>query len=163
MIAISLAPRLRPLCPVLIAPGLVLFLAIAWSAFWFYAASQVDVMADAWRAREAKAGRVYDCAKRSVAGFPFRLEITCEGASVALVSQTANQGAAQPFTAKLGQILVVSQIYDPKLVIAEFPPPATLFDPAAQQSYAVNWSLGHASIVGLPFTPQRTSVEFNDP
>src|ERR1700752_1768699 len=120
MTDISLAPRRRPLWPVFIAPGLVLILAIAWSGFWFYSASQVDVMADAWRAREAKAGRVYDCAKRSVAGFPFRLEVACDGASVSLVSQAAGQPAGQPFTAKLGRILVVAQIYDPKLVIAEF-------------------------------------------
>src|ERR1700756_5561256 len=104
MIAISLAPRLRPLCPVLIAPGLVLFLAIAWSGFWFYSASQVDVMADAWRAREAKSGRVYDCARRSVAGFRFRLETRWEGASVKLVGRPAGQPPLPPITAKLDEI-----------------------------------------------------------
>src|SRR5215475_12357976 len=109
----NFVPRRRPLWGIFIAPVLLLIAAIAWSAFWFYAASQVDVQADAWRAREAKAGRVYDCAKRSVAGFPFRLEVRCEGASVSLVSQTAGQDARAPFTAKLGDILVVAQIYDP--------------------------------------------------
>ena len=98
--------------------------------------------ADAWRAREAKSGRVYDCAKRSVAGFPFRLEVRCDGASVALVSQTA--GKAPIVTAKLGQILVVAQIYDPKRVIAEFTAPATLSNARPQQSFAVNWSLGRS-------------------
>src|SRR6201995_259902 len=114
------APRRRPLWPVFIAPVLVLILAIAWSAFWFYAASQVDVQADAWRAREAKSGRIFDCANRAVAGFPFRLEVSCGGARVALVSQAAGQPATQPFTAKLDKILVVAKIYDPKLAIAEF-------------------------------------------
>ena len=55
--------------------SLLLIAAAGWSAFWFYAASQVDVKADAWRAQEAKAGRVYDCASRTVAGYPFRLEV----------------------------------------------------------------------------------------
>src|SRR6202048_3423167 len=98
-----LAPRRRPLWRLLIMPVLLLVAAAAWSAFWFFAASQVDVKADAWRAQEAKAGRVYDCARRSVAGFPFRLEVRCDGASVALVSQTAGQAAAPqaPITAKL--------------------------------------------------------------
>jgi hypothetical protein len=163
MTEFAIAPRRHSRWRIFIAPLLLLIIAIAWSAFWFYAASQVDVQADAWRAREAKSGRVYDCAKRSVAGFPFRLEVSCEGASVSLVSQTASQPPSQPFTAKLGQILVVAQIYDPKRVIAEFTSPATLHDPLSQQSYAVNWSLGHASIAGLPFTPDRVSVEFNDP
>ena len=89
----TLAPRRRPLWRLFIMPVLLLIAAVAWSAFWFYAASEVDEKADAWRAQEAKSGRVYDCAKRSVAGFPFRLEVRCDGASVALVSQTAGQAA----------------------------------------------------------------------
>jgi hypothetical protein len=159
----TLAPRRRPLWRLFIAPVLLLIAAIAWSAFWFFAASQVDASADAWRAREAKSGRVYDCAKRSVAGFPFRLEVRCDGASVSLISQTAGQAAAQtPVTAKLGEILVVAQVYDPKLLIAEFTSPATISDRSGQ-SFAVNWRLGHSSVVGLPAVPQRASIEFVDP
>jgi hypothetical protein len=164
MTDISLAPRRRPLWPVFIAPGLVLILAIAWSGFWFYSASQVDVMADAWRAREAKSGRVYDCARRSVAGFPFRLEIRCDGASVKLVAQTAGQPPLPPITAKLDEILAVAQVYDPKLVIAEFTAPAQIFEQGTQQpSFVVNWSKGRSSIVGLPAIPQRADIEFDDP
>ena len=89
----TLAPRRRPLWRLFIMPVLLVIAAAAWSAFWFFAASQVEVRADAWRAQEAKSGRVYDCARRSVAGFPFRLEVRCDGASVSLVSQTAVQAA----------------------------------------------------------------------
>jgi hypothetical protein len=160
----TLPTRRRPLWPVFIAPGLVAIAAIAWSAFWFYAASQVDVMADAWRAREAKSGRIYDCAKRSVAGFPFRLEIRCEGASVSLVAQTASQPPATPVTARLGEILAVAQVYDPKLVIAEFTAPAKVFEHGVEQpSWLVNWSKGRSSIVGLPAIPRRADIEFDDP
>jgi hypothetical protein len=158
----TLAPRRRPLWRLFIAPVLVLIAVIAWSAYWFYAASQVDVQADAWRAREAKSGRVYDCASRSVAGFPFRLEIRCSDPSVALVSQTAGQGAA-PITAKLGEILVVAQVYDPKRVIAEVKGPAWISDPAVPASYVANWHTGRSSVYGLPFVPQRASIVFDDP
>ena len=159
----SLAPRRRPLWRLFIMPVLLVVAAIAWSGFWFYAASQVDVRADAWRAQEAKSGRVYDCAKRSVAGFPFRLEVRCDGASVSLVSQTAEQAATQvPLTARLGEILVVAQIYDPKLLIAEFTAPATISD-RGQSSMTVNWSKARSSVVGLPAIPQRASIVFDDP
>jgi hypothetical protein len=159
----SLAPRRRPLWRLFIMPVLILVAAIAWSGFWFYAASQVDVRADAWRAQEAKSGRVYDCAKRSVAGFPFRLEVRCDGASVSLVSQTAEQAATQSLvTARLGEILVVAQIYDPKLLIAEFTAPATISD-RGQPSMTVNWSKARSSVVGLPAVPQRASIVFDDP
>jgi hypothetical protein len=142
-------------------PVLVLVAAIAWSAFWFYAVSKVDENVDIWRAREAKSGRIYDCAKRAVGGFPFRFEVRCSGASVALVSQTA--GASQaPVTAQLGEILVVAQVYDPKLLIAEFVAPATISGPD-QLSLMVNWSKARSSIVGLPAVPQRAAVVFDDP
>src|SRR5215468_12557642 len=121
-----IAPRRRPLWRLFIAPVLLLIAAIGWSAFWFFAASQVDVQADAWRAREAKSGRIYDCAKRSVAGFPFRLEISCDSPSIKLNAQTAQ--ASSQFTARLGEILVVAQVYDPRHVIAEFAPPAVITD-----------------------------------
>ena len=88
------APRRRPLWRLFFMPVLLLIAAAAWSAFWFYSASQVDVIADAWRAREAQSGRVYDCARRSVAGYPFRLEVRCDGVSVSLVSQTAGEAAS---------------------------------------------------------------------
>jgi len=154
------SPRRPQRWRLFILPVLVLIAAIAWSAFWFYASSEAQVRADAWRAQEAKAGRIYDCSKRSVAGFPFRFEVRCEDPSVKLVSQTA--GAQAPFTARLGEILVVAQVYDPKLVIAEFKAPATLGD-GNQPALAVNWSLGRSSVVGLPDVPQRASIVFDNP
>jgi hypothetical protein len=156
----TLAPRRRPLWRLFIMPVLVLVAAVAWSGFWFYAASQVDEKADAWRAQEAKSGRVYDCARRSVAGFPFRLEVRCDGASVVLQSQAA--APTQPVTARLGQILVVAQVYDPKLVIAEFTSPARISDRSGA-SMLVNWRTARASVVGLPAIPQRASIVFDDP
>ncbi|MGY8661461.1 DUF2125 domain-containing protein [Bradyrhizobium sp. UFLA05-109] len=156
----TIAARRRPRWGLFIAPVLLLILAVAWSGFWFYAASQAEVAADAWRAQEAKSGRIYDCAKRSIAGFPFRFEVQCSGASVSLVSQTASK---TPFTARLDNILVVAQVYDPKLVIAEFTAPATLTDGVTQTSFVVNWSKGRSSVVGLPAVPDRASIVFDDP
>ncbi|MEH2481803.1 hypothetical protein V1282_005160 [Nitrobacteraceae bacterium AZCC 2146] len=157
-----LSTRRRRLWPVFIMPVLVVVLAAAWSAFWFFAASKVDETVDVWRAREAAAGRVYDCANRSVAGFPFRLEVRCSGVSVALLSQTAGQAATQaPITAKLGEILVVAQVYNPRLLIAEFKAPAILSD-RGQPAMVVNWSTARSSIVGLPGTPDSADIVFDD-
>ncbi|WP_407158430.1 DUF2125 domain-containing protein [Bradyrhizobium sp. STM 3557] len=155
------APRRRPLWGLFIAPVLLLIAAVAWSVFWFFAASQVDVQADAWRAREAKSGRVYDCGRRSVAGFPFRLEVRCDNPSVSLFSQAAGTAL---MNAKLGQIMVVAQVYDPKRLIALFAGPATISnggDPSS--SFAVNWRLGEASVYGLPSVPQRGALVFDAP
>ncbi len=158
-----LVPRRRSRWGLFAAPLLLLIAAVAWSAFWFYAASQVDTKADAWRAREAKSGRIYDCANHSVSGFPFRLEVRCNDASVKLVSQSADQLASQaPITAKLGEILVVAQVYEPEHLIAEFTAPAMISDHAGQ-SFAVNWRTGESSVIGLPGVPRRVSIVFDDP
>ena len=158
---ITPAPRRRPLWHLFVIPALLVVAAIAWSGFWFYAASEVDVRADAWRAREAKSGRVYDCGKRSVAGYPFRLEVSCADASVSLVSQTA--GAPSAFIARLSEIMVIAQIYQPNLLIADFKAPATIADRGQPPSMKVNWSTGRSSINGLPNNPQRASIVFDNP
>src|SRR5947209_6990953 len=124
---IGRAPRKHKLSRLFIMPVLVLVAALAWSGFWFYAASKADEAVNDWRAREAQSGRDFDCARRSMAGFPFRFEVTCSGASVTLRSQTA--GAAAPATVRLGDILVVAQVYDPKLLIGEFSGPALIAGP----------------------------------
>jgi hypothetical protein len=160
----TLAPRRHPLWRLFFMPVLLLIAAAAWSAFWFYSASRVDIIADAWRAREAQSGRVYDCARRSVAGYPFRLEVRCDGASVSLVSQTAGEAPTQPpITARLGEILVVAQVYDPKLLIAEFTAPATISDRGGQPSMVANWRTARSSVVGLPAVPKRVALVFDDP
>lgn len=155
------APRRRPLWRLFIMPALLVVAAAGWSAFWFYAASEVGVRADAWAAQEAQSGRVYACGKRSVAGFPFRFEVRCDDASVSLVSQSA--GAHVPFTARLSEIMVIAQVYQPQLLIAEFKAPATLGDRGQPPSMKVNWSLGQSSVVGLPGIPQRASIVFDNP
>src|SRR3954469_16545097 len=101
--------RKQKLWRLFLMPVLVLVAALAWSVFWFYAASQLEAKVDAWRAREAQSGRVVECGKRSVAGFPFRFEVTCSEATVELVSQSAGNPA--PVTARLPDILVVTQVY----------------------------------------------------
>ena len=163
MTDVTLATRRRPLWQLFLMPALLLIAAAAWSAFWFFAASEAEVKADAWRAQEARSGRTYDCAKRTVAGFPFRLEVRCDGARVSLISQTAGQAASErPVTARLGEILVIAQIYDPKLLIAEFTAPATISDSQGASSMLVNWSKARSSVVGLPAVPRRASIVFDD-
>lgn len=152
----ALKPRRRRLWPVFIMPALVLLAAAAWSGFWFYAAGQAETLVDGWRAREAKAGRQYDCGNRTIGGYPFRIEVRCTNATAALPTLDP------PLNFKLGEVLVVGQIYDPKLLIAEFTSPMTA---AARDgdSFVAKWKLGRASVRGLPEFPQRADFAFDEP
>ncbi len=158
----QLAPR-RRLWPVFVAPGLFFLIAAGWSGFWFYAAAQIDTQFEGWRAREAKAGRIYECAKRSVGGFPFRMEVRCENPVVTLTSQTSQQVADARLTARLKEILVVAQIYDPTKIIAEFTGPTMVAAGGTEPQFSANWTLGQASVAGLPIAPQRISIAFDNP
>jgi hypothetical protein len=145
-------------------PILMLCAAAAWSAFWFYTTSQIDERFDGWRSREAKSGRTYECANRSVAGFPFRMEVYCDNPVVTLVSQTPDQAAKRTLlSARLKDILVIAQVYDPTRIIAEFKGPAFVGEVGEAPSFIADWSVGRASVVGLPVTPQRVSLVFDSP
>ena len=114
---------------------LVLALAAGWIGFWQYAAGEVRLMLDGWRAREAKAGRVYDCGAQSVGGFPFRFELDCERASALF------RGTALPLQIETRRVLVVAQVYQPTLLIGEYTGPLTIAEQGQSPSIVVDWKL----------------------
>ena len=98
-------------------------LAAAWSGVWFYARGQAEARINDWQAQQAKAGREFTCGKQEVGGFPFRIEVRCTNAAVELKD-------TQPALAiRLKEILVVAQVWDPKLLIAEFTGPLSAAEP----------------------------------
>ena len=135
---------------------LVIVLGIAWSGFWYWAASQAETRINAWQAQQAAAGRVFTCGKQSVGGFPFRIEARCADVTVEL------KDTQPPLALKLKEILVVSQVWDPKLFIAEFTGPLSASN-AGQAPYATAaWTLAQASVRGTPDQPDRASVVADD-
>lgn len=153
-------PQRRSRWLLFVMPGVLALLAIGWTIFWFYASSQVGAQFDRWRAREAQSGRVYDCGKLAVGGYPFRFEVRCRKASVDLISQTANRKFGK---GELSGILAVAQIYNPRLLIAEFEGPLTVTEQGEQQSLVISWRTAQASIFGLPVSPQRVSLVVDEP
>ena len=49
---------------------LVFALFAGWSGFWKFAAGKAETTIEGWRAREARAGRIYTCASQGVGGLP---------------------------------------------------------------------------------------------
>jgi len=151
----DLAPRRRPW---LIATPLVLVLvlAAAWSAFWYYAAREAEARVNDWQAQQAKAGRVFSCASQNVGGYPFRIEVRCADPSVEL------KDTQPPLALKLKEIHVVAQVWDPKLLIAEFTGPLTAAEPGQAPHVTAKWTLAQASVRGTPSTPERASISVDD-
>ena len=151
----ELAPRRRPW---LIATplALVVLLAAVWSGVWYYAARDAEARINDWQAQQARAGRAFSCGTQKVGGFPFRIEVRCADAVVEL------KDTQPPVTARLKEILVVAQVWDPKLLIAEFTGPLTASDPGQAPYASATWKLAQASIRGTPATPDRASIVADD-
>ncbi|MEA2877761.1 MAG: hypothetical protein QOF14_2957 [Hyphomicrobiales bacterium] len=150
----ELEPRRRPW---LIAMPLVLVLALAaaWSGIWYYAAGEAEARVNDWQAQQAKAGRVFSCGSQKVGGFPFRIEVRCGDVAVEL------KDTQPPLAIKLKEIHVVAQVWDPKMLIAEFTGPLTAAEPG-QPPVTATWTLAQASVRGTPATPERASIAIDD-
>ena len=135
---------------------LVVALGIAWSGFWYWAAGQAETRINDWQAQQASAGRVFTCGKQTVGGYPFRIEARCTDVSVEV------KDARTPVALKLKEILVVSQVWDPKLFIAEFSGPLAASDPGGASFATASWTLAQASVRGTPQQPDRASIVADD-
>ena len=147
----ELAPRRRSW---LIATPLmfVIVLGIAWSGFWYWAAGQAETRINDWQAQQASAGGVFISGKQTLGGYPFRIEARCTDVSVEV------KDSRTPVALKLKEILVVSQVWDPKLFIAEFTGPLMASDPGGEPYATATWTLAQASVRGTPNQPDRASI-----
>jgi hypothetical protein len=146
----SAAPRRRRW--LLFVPfALVVVLAAVWTGVWFYAASRAETDLAAWRQRERPAGRTQTCASQSIGGYPFLLEVRCAGAGLEL------QGTPT-LRFKLPLAVFGVQVYDPRLLIGEFTGPLEISEAEREPAAVVNWSLGQASVRGLPSGVERASL-----
>ena len=152
------APRTRPRrWPLYLVFGLAVGLAAAWSGVWFLASANAETTLAGWRAREAKAGRVYSCAKEAFGGYPFRIEVRCTEPFAELRS------TQPPVALKAKELLAAVQIYDPKLVISELEGPLTIGEPGKPPNFVANWSLAQSSVRGTPQAPERVAFVFDAP
>jgi hypothetical protein len=128
-----------------------------WSWFWHYAADKAQAAVEGWRAREAKAGRIYNCGAQRLGGFPFRFEVNCDEASAVF------RGNQPPVEVKTARVLVAAQVYQPNLIISEFNGPLTIADLGQAPKIVANWKLGQSSVRGTPNSPERVSFVFDEP
>jgi hypothetical protein len=137
--------------------ALLVLLAASWSAFWFYASSRAEQSIAGWREREATSGRIHGCAKQSVAGFPFRIEVRCSDATAEFTT------LQPPVVLKAKEILVTAQVYDPTLLISEITGPLTFEETGQPPQLVADWKLAQVSVRGTPATPERVSIAIDEP
>jgi hypothetical protein len=130
----------------------LLVLAIGWSIFWYVAATVTGREIGAWIKAEAEDGRNWTCPDRRIAGYPFRVEISCNNPSF------SGPAAGIPVAGKLAGVHLVAQIYDPKLVVGEADGPFEFNVPQDGTHVNANWTLLQISVRGTPDALQRVSL-----
>ncbi|HET7381813.1 MAG TPA: DUF2125 domain-containing protein [Pseudolabrys sp.] len=136
---------------------IVLALVAGWTGFWKFASGKALETIEDWRAREAKAGRIYNCGSQTVGGYPFRIEVNCERASALFRS---NQ---PPVELKASSLVVLAQVYQPALLISEYHGPLTIGEPGKLPDIVADWKLAQSSVRGTPAAPSRASLVFEQP
>jgi hypothetical protein len=136
---------------------IVLALVAGWTGFWKFASGKAQETIEGWRAREAKAGRIYNCGSQTVGGYPFRIEVNCESASALFRS---NQ---PPVELKASSLVVLAQVYQPGLLISEYHGPLTIGEPGKLPDIVADWKLAQSSVRGTPAAPNRASLVFEQP
>ena len=127
---------------------LLALVCIAWSGFWFFAASKTGEVIDAAFIREARAGRDWTCPNRSVSGFPFRIEVTCD-APTFLSRIEGNAGSG-----RLARVRIQARAIDPTRAIATLTGPLTYSNSAGGAE--LNWTDAKTSLA----TDTKTLSEF---
>jgi|SRR5689334_1849001 len=157
MMSASLQSRRRTGIRYTILLFIVLAVIAGWTAFWKFASDRAEATIEGWRAREAKAGRMYTCGSQTIGGYPFRIEVNCDHASALFQS---NQ---PPIEIKTESVLVAAQVYQPGLLISEFHGPLTAGEAGKPAEITADWKLAQSSVRGTPTAPERVSLVFDQP
>lgn len=129
----------------IVAPLLVLVAAICiWAGAWMAIRSEVERQMDAWLAAEAAIGRQHQCMNRSITGFPFLVEVRCNGA---ILQMRTPEG---PVEAHLSKITVATLVYNPKRIIADLDGSMTI-------------QKGDALVAVLGFAGAQASLSLREP
>ncbi len=128
---------------------ILVVLAAVWSGIWYSAARVAENGIATWMEQEARNGRVYNCASRTLGGYPFRIELRC-------TEPTAEIRSAS-LVLKAKEFLAVSQVFQPNLIIGEITGPLSVAAPDQPPMLTSNWTLAQASLRLNPM-PERMSV-----
>ena len=115
--------------------GGTLFVVVAWSVFWFIAATIVDRHVERAERIASSGGTQIDCVDRSVTGYPFRIEVRCSD-----TSRIADGNVLATFQ----KLTIASLVYNPSRVIAEVGGPMTI-EAQGAPDLSLDWDLAHAS------------------
>lgn len=128
-----------------------------WTGLWFFSANRAEAIAEAFIAREAERGRDWLCPKRSIAGFPFSITLTCAEPRLVVMDP---QGLRRE--GRLGALALHARISSPGRFIAVLGGPFVARDPQGGQ-IEMNWQDARINLVAGAESISEASVWLNAP
>jgi hypothetical protein len=141
----------------LVVVALLVVLGGLWAGVWHYGAGVAERTIEGWKAREARAGRVYTCASQSIGGFPFGIEMRCADASAELKSNNP------PLAVKARDMVVTASVLQPTVLTTEFVGPLTVAEPGQAPFASATWKHAQTQVHGLPVSPESVTVSLQQP
>lgn len=111
--------------PLAVAIPILVLLALfgGWSAIWYEGSRRAEAQLGEWLERQAVAGRHYDCAERSVGGYPFRIELDCLGPTADI------DDGGRRMRVSAARLHAVAMVWRPDHVIVGMDGPLRIEDP----------------------------------
>ena len=128
------------------------FLGIGWSAYWYIAQRTALRALNAALAAEQREGRTWRCDTMSSGGYPFAVQIDCEGLTT--LAETSD-GTIEAHARKAR---VRAPLYTPKLVTVDLTAPGEISIGQSNLRIALDWNSLEISTRGLPDRLDRISI-----
>lgn len=117
----------------------IIALAVGWSFAWHWLSARAGELLDGQIAAAAERGTVLNCPERSVAGFPFRFELSCTEPRLTLARAGNLEIAAK-------RLRLIAMVWRPNHFVADLDGPADVNDPATGTAYTLTWQRGQGSL-----------------
>ncbi len=141
--------------PLLWIAAVLVVAAVGWSAVWYFASTKAQDTMTGWRSHEADAGRIYGCGDTSFGGYPFRIEVACDGPSM--------DDQIGRLSIRARHLSAAAQVWDPTLVSGDIAGPMTFAPLGGAPTVAIDWKLAQASLRGTPGAPEELSMTVEQP
>jgi len=142
--------------PLVLIIVLIVFGAL-WAGAWYCGAGIAERTVDGWKAREAKAGRVYTCASQTITGFPYGINIHCADPGADFRS---NQ---PPVVLRAEDMLISAQVWRPTVLTTKFIGPLTIAEPGQDATIKATWLSARTQVRGLPTSPESVAINVDLP
>jgi hypothetical protein len=147
--------RVRFSMPMLVAAVVVIAAVLvgAWSLFWYFAMQETQSLLEAWMGREKSVDRVWTCPDRQIAGYPFKIEISCANAGF------SGEVFGKQVAGSLKGIHFTAALLHPDQADAAIEPPFEWHSADGDSQMTLQWDSMQVRLDGLPQDLEAVSIE----